>query len=140
MENFQTHLLDALTFRFNILGITETRIKSACDNLDFNPTISHYNFEHVPTPLSAGGVGMYIDENLKYTIIEKCSNEVFQVLWVELHLPKHGNILCGVMYTQHNSSELFQEYFQFRKVMMNLTPLILDPYRISPSLTVSWKR
>ena len=140
LENFQTHLLDALTFRFNILGITETRIKSACDNLDFNPTISHYNFEHVPTPLSAGGVGMYIDENLKYTIIEKCSNEVFQVLWVELHLPKHGNILCGVMYTQHNSSELFQEYFQFRKVMMNLTPLILDPYRISPSLTVSWKR
>ena len=140
LENFQTHLLDELTFRFNILGITETRIKSACDNLDFNPTISHYNFEHVPTPLSAGGVGMYIDENLKYTIIEKCSNEVFQVLWVELHLPKHGNILCGVMYTQHNSSELFQEYFQFRKVMMNLTPLILDPYRISPSLTVSWKR
>ena len=139
MENFQTHLLDELTFRFNILGIKETRIKNACDSLDFNPA-PHYNFEHVPTPLSAGGVGMYIDENLKYTIIEKCSNEAFQVLWVELHLPKHGNILCGVMYTQHNSSELFQEYFQFRKVMMNLTPLILDPYRISPSLTVSWKR
>ena len=40
LENFQTHLLDELTFRFNILGITETRIKTACDNLDFNPTIS----------------------------------------------------------------------------------------------------
>ena len=39
LENFQSHLLDELTFRFNILGITETRIKSACDNLDFNPTI-----------------------------------------------------------------------------------------------------
>ena len=111
LENFQTHLLDELTFRFNILGITETRIKSACDNLDFNPTISHYNFEHVPTPLSAGGVGMYIDENLKYTIIEKCSNEAFQALWVELHVPKHANIICGVVYRQHNSPELFQEYF-----------------------------
>ena len=111
LENFQTHLLDELTFRFNILGIAETRIKSACDNLDFNPTISHYNFEHVPTPLSAGGVGMYIDENLKYTIIEKCSNEAFQALWVELHLPKHANIICGVVYRQHNSPELFQEYF-----------------------------
>ena len=96
-ENFQTHLLDELTFRFNILGITETRIKSACDNLDFNPTISHYNFEHVPTPLSAGGVGMYIDENLKYTIIEKCSNEAFQALWVEVHLPKHPNIIRRVV-------------------------------------------
>ena len=100
-----------LTFRFNILGITETRIKTACDNLDFNPTISHYNFERVPTPLSAGGVGMYIDENLKYTINEKCSNEAFQALWVELHLPKHANIICGVVYRQHNSPELFEEYF-----------------------------
>ena len=51
-ENFQTHLLDELlTFCFNILGITETRIKNACDNLDFNPAIPHYNFEHVPTRL-----------------------------------------------------------------------------------------
>ena len=25
LENFQTHLLDELTFRFNILGITETK-------------------------------------------------------------------------------------------------------------------
>ena len=111
LENFQTHLLDELTFRFNILGITETRIKSACDNLDFNPTISHYNFERVPTPFSAGGVGMYIDENLKYTIIEKCSNEAFQALWVELHIPKHPNIIRGVVYRQHNSPERFQEYF-----------------------------
>ena len=54
---------------------------------------------------------MYIDENLKYTIIEKCSNEAFQALWVELHLPKHANIICGVVYRQHNSPELFQEYF-----------------------------
>jgi len=35
LKNFQTHLLDELTFRFNILGITETRIKNAYDNLDF---------------------------------------------------------------------------------------------------------
>ena len=85
-ENFQTHLLDEITFRFNILGITETRIKNACNNLVFYPAIPHYNFEHVPTPLSAG-VFARIDENLKYTIIEKCSNEAFQALWVELHLP-----------------------------------------------------
>ena len=48
LEIFQTHILDELTFR---LGITETRIKNACDNLDFNPAIPHYNFEHMPKPL-----------------------------------------------------------------------------------------
>ena len=54
MENFQTHLLDEISFCCNILGITETRIKNACNNLVFYPDIPHYNFEHVPTPLSAG--------------------------------------------------------------------------------------
>ena len=53
MENFQTHLLDEISFCFNILGITESRIKDACNNLVFYPAIPHYNFEHVPTPLSA---------------------------------------------------------------------------------------
>lgn len=62
-----------------------------------NPAIPHYNFEHVPTPLSAGEVGMYIDENLRYSTIEKCANETFHALWVELHLPEHANMIWGVV-------------------------------------------
>ena len=64
----------------------------------------------MPTPLSAGGVGicMYIDQSIK---IEKISKEAYQALWVELHLPKKANIICGVVYRQHNSPEHFQEYF-----------------------------
>ena len=112
MENFQTHLLEELDFHFNVIGITETRIKNEHGNLDFNPVIPNYNFEYVPTPLSAGGVSMYIDEQFKYTVIQKCSNEAFQALWIELHLPKHANIICGVVYRQHNSPERFQEYFE----------------------------
>ena len=78
--------------------------------MDFNPAIPNYNFEYVSTPLSAGGVGMYIDEELKYTVVEKCSNEAFQALWIEVYLPKNRNIICGVVYRQHNSPERFQEY------------------------------
>ena len=52
--------------------------------------------------------------SLSCTIIEKCSNEAFQPLWVELRLPKHANIISGVVYRQHNSPELFQEYFDRR--------------------------
>ena len=96
LENFQMHLSEELDFRFNIMGITETRI--------------NYNFEYVSTPLSSGGVGMYIDEELKYTVAEKCSNEAFQALWIEVYLPKNCNIICGVIYRQHNSPEHFQEY------------------------------
>ena len=55
-EDFQTHLLNELDFPFSIIGVT--------DFADFNPSLAGYNFEFVPTPLSAGGVGMYIDCDL----------------------------------------------------------------------------
>ena len=111
LEKFQTHLLEELDFHFNIIGITETRIRNELGDLDFNPMIPNYNFEYVPTPLSAGGVGIYIDQRFKYTVIEKTSNEAYQALWIELHLPKKANMICGVVYRQHNSPEHFQEYF-----------------------------
>ena len=54
---------------------------------------------------------MYIDERFQYQTIERCSNEAFQALFIELHLPKSTNIICGVLYRQHNSPERFQESF-----------------------------
>ena len=66
----------------------------------------------MPTPLAAGVVGMYIDEKLEYKILEKCANEAFQALWIEISQPKHANIICGILYKQHNSPEHFQTYFE----------------------------
>jgi hypothetical protein len=60
-ENLQSHLLNELNCHFSVIGITETRIKNSDIPLDFNMDIPNYNFEFVPTPLNAGGVGMYID-------------------------------------------------------------------------------
>ena len=71
--------------------MTETRIYN--EILNFNPNIPNYNFEFVPTPLSAGGVGMYIDETMNYTVIERTSNEAFQALWIELQFVKQSNIM-----------------------------------------------
>ena len=39
-----------------------------------------HSFECVPTPLSSGDVGLFIDESLNYRILEKISNEAFQAL------------------------------------------------------------
>ena len=55
---------------------------------------------------------MYIESDIRYTTIEKNSNEAFQALWVELHFPKKANVICGVVYRQHNSPEKFQKYFE----------------------------
>ena len=35
----------------------------------------------------------------------------FQALWVELQFEMKSNIICGVIYRQHNSPESFQTYF-----------------------------
>ena len=61
LDNFQNHLLQELNFNFSLIGLSETRISNADSSpLTFNPNIPGYYFEYVPTPLSAGGVGMYI--------------------------------------------------------------------------------
>ena len=91
LENFQTH--------FSVIGVTETRIRNA-NSIDFNPEIPGYTFEYVPTPLSAGGVGIYIDSQLSYTVLEKSSNEAFQALWVEIHQTNAGVILNFLRYTE----------------------------------------
>ena len=73
--------------------------------------IPGYVFEYVPTPLASGGVGMFIDESLDYRILEKTSNEAFQVLWTEFSFVNKKNVICGIFYRQHNSPEVFQSYF-----------------------------
>ena len=87
LDNFQTHLL--------MVGVTETRIRNQI--IDFNPSIPNYNFEFVSTPLCAGGVGMYIDETLKYSVIERITNEAFQSLWLKIEFAKQSNVIYGVV-------------------------------------------
>ena len=110
LENFQVHLLDELNFEFSIIGVSETKTISGKE-MDFNPSIPGYVFEYVPTPLASGGVGLYINDSLKQTVIEKVSDEAFQSLWIEIQLPQKSNIICGIIYRQHNSPKRFQEYF-----------------------------
>ena len=55
---------------FQVIGVTETKITNS--NLEgFIPSISGYNFEYVPTPLSAEGVRMSFDASLDYVSLEK---------------------------------------------------------------------
>ena len=111
LENLQTHLLCELEFHFNIIGVTETKITNS--NLHTcTAQIPGYVFECVPTPLVSGGVGMFINESLNYRILEKTTNETFQALWIEISLVNKKNIICGILYRQHNSPEHCQQYFE----------------------------
>ena len=110
LENLQTHILEELEFHFDVLGISETKITNS--NVDIStPLISGYNFEFVPTPLASGGVALFINEKHNYRVLEKISNTAFQALWIEISLVKKKNVICGIIYRQHNSPERFQQCF-----------------------------
>jgi len=104
--------LEELQLHFSVIGDTETKITNSNLPLDFNPSIPNYRFEFVPTPLSAGGVGMYIHNDLNYTVIERTCDEAFQALRVSIHIAKKSTVICGVIYRQHNSPEKFLSYFE----------------------------
>ena len=112
LENLQTHILHELNFHFNIMiiGVSETKITNANSEI-CTAKIPGYSFEYVPTPLCSGGVGLFIDESLNYRILEKISNEAYQALWAEITFENKKNVICGILYRQHNSPERFQLYF-----------------------------
>ena len=87
--------MNELGFDFDIIEITETKITNACSKTNLN--IPGYSFEYVTTPIKFGGVGMYINSKLNYSVIEKTSNRDFQALWVEMKLSKRKNIICSLV-------------------------------------------
>ena len=72
VDSLQCEILDELDFHFHLLGVTETKIINLNEHCTI-PNIPGYNFEHVPTPLSAGGVRLFIDQSLDYLVLEKTS-------------------------------------------------------------------
>ena len=71
-----------------------------------------YSFEYVPTPLAAGGVGMYVKDCLKCTAIERTSEDAFQALWIDIQFFGRPNVICGIIYRKHNSPQGgSQDYF-----------------------------
>ena len=67
IEHFQCHVLSEVKHNFTVLGVTETRLFKG-ESIDFIPQLSGYCFEFVKTPLSAGGVGLFTNENYKYRV------------------------------------------------------------------------
>ena len=112
LENFESHVLDEIDYQFDIIGISETKITNNALPINLNLNIPNYCLEYVPTPLSCGGVGMYINKRLIYSVLERTSNENFQALWIEIHQSNKKNIICGILYRQHSCPKSFLDYLE----------------------------
>ena len=59
LENIEL-LLDELDFHFDVIGISETKIKNSNES-KAHLSISGYTFEHVPTLLASGFASLLIN-------------------------------------------------------------------------------
>ena len=66
--------------------------------------------EFIGHSLGIRGIGLFVNQSLNYNVLEKISNEAFQALWVEFSFVDHKNIICGIIYRQHNSPDDFLTY------------------------------
>ena len=66
--------------------------------------------EFIGHSLGIRGIGLFVNQSLNYNVLEKISNEAFQALWVEISFVDQKNIICGIIYRQHNSPDDFLTY------------------------------
>ena len=50
------------------------------------------------------GVGLFIDENVKYRVVERVTNSSYQALWIEFQQSNDKKNMCGIVYRQHNDA------------------------------------
>ncbi|CAH3025303.1 unnamed protein product, partial [Porites evermanni] len=75
--NIYDHLMPRLQALYHeakkskrLRSVTETKITNSNENTGLS-NIPGYVFELVPTPLACGGVGLFVDETLSYSVLEK---------------------------------------------------------------------
>ena len=93
-------LLSDLSVSFDILAITETRIKkdsSSPTNLESN----NYSIEHTPTELSAGGTLLYKNKRLSYQLrndLRLYDPKKIESTFIEIICSKSTDVIVGYIY------------------------------------------
>ena len=97
--------MNELKYTFSVIGLSETWLKSS-DNQCNNVDLPGYSFISQPTTLRAGGVGLYIKNNLRFNIRHELSSSSAEseMLRVEIENHLNNNILCGIVYRHPNSN------------------------------------
>ena len=105
-------LLSILDHEFDIIGITENRIRETGPTSNLN--IEGYDFEFTPTKGFCGGTSLYVRKGYKYEKKnELClsMNGIAESLFVEIKSEKCKNVIVGCIYRHHCKFEKFMKNF-----------------------------
>ena len=89
-------ILSILDHPFDIIAISETKIKEDCDPIS-NISLDGYNFEQTPTKTDFGGVGIFIKNYIDYDVrpdLSQSLDTVSESVFLEIKPEKktHGDI------------------------------------------------
>ena len=107
-EEFEI-VLTLLDFKFDIIGISETKLKKGI-NPNFDISLIGYNHFSIPTESEKGGVMLYIANEHKCKPRDDLSSTVYksyelESVFMELIIPNKKNVTVGCIY-RHPSMDL----------------------------------
>ena len=93
-------LLARIKVKFNIIGITGTRLKKHTVR-NINRNLNGYAIEHTPTEANCSGALLYIDNSLNYTVTNDLAiykKKELESIFIEVINPKSKNLIIGCIY------------------------------------------
>ena len=107
-------LLSLLNHPFDIIAISETKIKTNCA-IAANISLEGYHLEHTRTETFFGGVALYIKNSFKnYKLCKDLSfseKSVAESIFVEIDCLKQKNIIVGCIYRHPSELTKFNSCF-----------------------------
>jgi len=98
-----------------IIAISETKLKNYFKN---NIQLNGYACECYNSPTNAGGVGLFVDSQYTYSIVNIYNLDLngCEELWIEINLSCNGKYIVGVIY-RHPNSKLNKFQLCFERVL-----------------------
>ena len=104
-------MLNALKLQFDVIGISESKERKSgfLTNVNLSGYVLHSQYSNT----AAGGVALYVKDNLDYLIRDDLSirEDEFETLWIDIKNSKSQNILFGCAYRHPNTDvKKFNDY------------------------------
>ena len=104
----------------DLVAITETRIKNKpLTNID----IRGYRFSYVTLSSNAGGVGIYVSDNLNFNIIKNynISMSSCENLWLKIKSKNYSEYIIGVIYRHPNHIDINDFNLQLNEILQQVS-------------------
>ncbi len=102
----------------DIIALMETKINDTICSSEL--VIPNYNLHRRDRSRNGGGVAIYVNSHLPYTLLQPTLPETSETIWIQLSLPKTRPILLGAVYRSQIETDFCET---FKTTLHN----ILDP-------------